>query len=111
MGKQSDVHRRFHTGHCTGHNARVVPSLNLEHLVCLCPKIHGFLRLGDRSGGLDRHIQRDRHARRNAAQNAAVRHVIAGGYIWVETLSYVAAGLLLLAFWKVEKDLAARQKT
>jgi hypothetical protein len=29
----------------------------------------------------------------------------------VETLSYVAAGLLLLAFWKVEKDLAARQKT
>ena len=46
-----------------------------------------------------------------AAQNAAVRHVIAGGYIWVETLSYVAAGLLLLAFWKVEKDLAARQKT
>lgn len=45
-----------------------------------------------------------------AAQNAAVRHVIAGGYIWVETLSYVAAGLLLLAFWKVEKDLAARQK-
>ena len=28
-----------------GHNARVVPSLNLEHLVCLCPKIHGFLRL------------------------------------------------------------------
>ena len=46
-----------------------------------------------------------------AAQNAAVHHVIAGGYIWVETLSYVAAGLLLLAFWKVEKDLAARQKT
>ena len=46
-----------------------------------------------------------------AAQNVAVRHVIAGGYIWVETLSYVAAGLLLLAFWKVEKDLAARQKT
>lgn len=46
-----------------------------------------------------------------AAQNAVVRHVIAGGYIWVETLSYVAAGLLLLAFWKVEKDLATRQKT
>ena len=57
----------LHGAQCT-----VVPSLNLEHLVCLCPKIHGFLRLGNRSGRLDRHIQRDRHARRNAAQNAAV---------------------------------------
>lgn len=41
-----------------------------------------------------------------AAQNAVVRGVISGGYIWVETISYILAGFLLLAFWTVEKDLA-----
>ena len=45
-----------------------------------------------------------------AAQSPAVRHVIAGGYIWTETVSYVLAGILLLALWTVEKDLAKHKK-
>lgn len=52
--------------------------------------------------GYDQHVST---ALGRAAQSAAVRHVIAGSYIWVETISYVLAGILLLAFWHVEKDL------
>lgn len=44
-----------------------------------------------------------------AAQNAVVRSVISFGYIGVETLSYVLAGILLLVFWNVEKDLAKQR--
>lgn len=52
--------------------------------------------------GYDQHVST---ALGRTAQNLAVRHVIAGGYIWVETVSYLLAGLLLLSFWTVEKDL------
>ena len=45
-----------------------------------------------------------------AAQSAAVQHVIAGGYIWAETICYVVAGILLLVFWTVEKDLAKERE-
>lgn len=58
--------------------------------------------------GYDQHVST---ALGLAAQNAAVRHVIAGGYIWVETVSYVLAGILLLLFWTVEKDQAKQQKS
>lgn len=54
--------------------------------------------------GYDQHVST---ALGTAAQSAAVRHVIAAGYIWTETASYVLAGILLLLFWHVEKDLAA----
>lgn len=45
-----------------------------------------------------------------AAQSAAIRSVISGGYIWAETIGYFVAGLLLLLFWKVEEKLAAERK-
>ena len=51
----------------------------------------------------------DQHANAalgTAAQSAAVQRVITGGYIWTETVCYVIAGILLLAFWTVEKELA-----
>ncbi len=55
----------------------------------------------------------DQHANAalgTAAQSAAVQRVIAGGYIWTETVCYVIAGILLLAFWTVEKELARERK-
>ena len=57
--------------------------------------------------GYDQHVST---ALGRTAQNLAVRHVIAGGYIWGETVSYLLAGLLLLGFWTVEKDLAQPKK-
>ena len=59
------------------------------------------------------HFGYDQHANvalGRAAQSAAVRHVIAGSYIWVETIAYLIAGILLLAFWHVEKDLEQHRK-
>ena len=45
-----------------------------------------------------------------AAQSTLVQHVISGGYIWTETVCYIIAGILLLAFWTVEKDLARERE-
>lgn len=44
-----------------------------------------------------------------AAQTAAVQNVISIGYIWVETVCFLIAGVMLLLFWTVEKDLPAEQ--
>ncbi len=45
-----------------------------------------------------------------AAQSLPVQHVIAAGYIWTETICYVIAGVLLLVFWTVEKNLAKERE-
>lgn len=55
------------------------------------------------------HAGYDQHASAalgTAAQSAAVRQVISVGYIWTETVCYTVAGILLLGFWTVEKNLA-----
>lgn len=59
------------------------------------------------------HSGYDQHANvalGTAAQSAAVQRVIAGGYIWTETICYVIAGILLLTLWTVEKNLAKERE-
>ena len=59
------------------------------------------------------HAGYDQHASAalgTAAQSAAVRQVISVGYIWTETVCYAVAGILLLGFWTVEKNLAKERE-
>ena len=59
------------------------------------------------------HVGYDQHANvalGRAAQSAAVQRVISGGYIWADTVCYVIAGILLLVFWTVEKNLAKERE-
>ena len=59
------------------------------------------------------HAGYDQHASAalgTAAQSAAVRQVISVGYIWTETVCYAVAGILLMGFWTVEKNLAKERE-
>jgi len=54
--------------------------------------------------------QRANVALGTAAQSTAVQNVISAGYIWTETVCYIIAGILLLVFWTVEKDLVKERE-
>ena len=97
-------HVEYRTGIRTdGFTMSVYSSL----MVASAPVANAIFSAALSRAGYDQHAN---VALGTAAQSAVVRHVISAGYIWVETVCYLVAGILLLAFWTVEKNLAKEKE-